>query len=264
MEASVKNTVPVPVSAAENTDNITIDAGERYSRVRRLIGDELAAKVASLRVLLLGLGGVGSYAFEGLVRSGVRNITAVDSDSYEVSNLNRQLYAVEATLGTPKPEAAVMRAKAVDGTLDGVKGITMMITPENAADMIEKANPDIILDAIDNVSAKIAVASYAHEHGIKLIMCLGTGNRLDPSKLIVTDLAKTSGCPLARVMRRELKVRNINHCEVVTSTEEPIKVDGRTPASMVFVPAAAGMLLASRVVEFAKTIDSRVPPAVQP
>jgi len=252
MEASVINGTQT-ITTDNKQQNITVDAGERTSRVRRLIGDELAAKVASLRVLLLGLGGVGSYAFEGLVRSGVRCITAVDSDCYEVSNLNRQLYAVEATLGMPKPDAAVMRAKEVDSTLSGVTGITMMITPENAADMIEKANPDIILDAIDNVSAKIAVARYAHEHGIKLVMCLGTGNRLDPSHLKVTDLAKTSGCPLARVMRYELKKHGITHVEVITSDEEPIKVDGRTPASMVFVPAAAGMLLASRVVEFAKT-----------
>jgi len=224
---------------------------ERLSRVITLIGEETTDKLSEMHVLLLGLGGVGSYAFEALVRSGIGHITAVDRDCYEVSNLNRQLYATTDTIGRSKAEVAAERAKSIAPECE-VRGIVEFVTPENAAQLIESVRPDIILDAIDNVSAKIAAAEYAYSHGIKMVMCLGTGNRLDPSRLCITDINKTSGCPLARVMRRELKKRGVHKQEVVFSEEVPVDVGQRTPASMVFVPAAAGMLLASRAVDFVR------------
>ena len=219
----------------------------RLSRVRTLIGDETTDKLTQMRVLLLGIGGVGSYAFEALVRSGIGHITAVDRDCFEESNLNRQLYATVETIGRPKAEVAAERAKAITDECEVIP-VVEFVTPENAAQLIENARPDIILDAIDNVSAKIAVAEYAYSNKIKSVMCLGTGNRLDPSKLRITDINETSGCPLARVMRRELKKRGIHKQDVVFSDEVPVDVGQRTPASMVFVPAAAGMLMASRTV----------------
>ncbi len=226
------------------------------SRVRGLIGDSETDRIASLSVLLLGLGGVGSYAFEALVRSGVGRITVVDSDDYEVSNLNRQLYATRETLGQPKVEVAARRAVEINPECV-VTPIKEFITRENAENIVRISQPDVILDAIDNVTAKLRMAELAFERKIRMVSCLGTGNRLDVSKLKICDIAQTFGCPLARIMRRELKKRGIYSMEVVFSDETPVEVETRTPASMVFVPAAAGMLLASSILSFDKQKQSQ-------
>ncbi len=229
---------------------------ETLSRLTRLLGGDAVGKLEGASVLLFGLGGVGSYAFEGLVRSGIGRITVVDRDEYEPSNLNRQLYATRETVGQPKVDAAVRRAALLFPSCR-VEPVRVFLTPENAAALIDRVRPDVMIDAIDNVSAKIAIALHAAEKKIPLCCCLGTGNRLDPTKLRLTDLFATSGCPLARVMLRELRKRGLASLPVLVSDEEPIPVDSRTPASCAFVPAAAGMSLASWAV---RTLIRQQPP----
>lgn len=239
--------------------NETLPREETLSRLIRLLGGEAVKRLEGASVLLFGLGGVGSYAFEGLVRSGIGRIAVVDKDEYEPSNLNRQLYATGETMGLPKTEAAVRRAALLFPSCR-VEPIRVFLTPDNAAGVIGSVRPDVMIDAIDNVSAKVAIALYAAETGIPLCCCLGTGNRLDPTRLRFADLFETSGCPLARVMRRELRKRGLTSLPTLVSDEEPIPVDSRTPASCAFVPAAAGMSLASWAV---RTILGSRSPAEQ-
>ena len=230
---------------------------KRYERERMLIGDEALAKLRGAKVMLFGVGGVGSYTAEALGRAGVGSIVLVDNDTVSVTNINRQLCALESTVGRLKTEVVAERLRDIDHTVN-VECVSMFVLPENI-DELDLGSCDFIIDAIDTVSAKIAIAVRAAELGVPMISSMGTGNKLDPTALKISDLSKTSGCPLARVMRRELKKRGITHLPVVYSEEMPIipsidqaELDGAKkipPGSISFVPSVAGLLAASFAVK---------------
>ena len=228
-----------------------------FLRNEMLWGPEAQARLARAHVLLLGLGGVGSYAAECLARSGVGELTLVDSDTIALTNLNRQLEALHSTLGQPKAEAVAARLRDInpDAELHPVHGL--YDAAHRDCFFPEGCRYDYIVDAIDLVSCKLDLAETALKLNIPLIAALGTGNKLDPTLLQVTDISKTYGCPLARVMRKELRTRGIHHLKVVFSPEKPVSPaqpeappPGRrsVPASNPWVPATAGLLLGSAVV----------------
>ena len=228
-----------------------------FLRNEMLWGPEAQRRLERSHVLLLGLGGVGSYAAECLARSGIGELTVVDSDTVALTNLNRQLEALHSTLGQPKAEAAAARLRDINPALKLHPIYGLYDAAHRDRFFPEGCRYDYIVDAIDLVSCKLDLAETALRLHIPLIMALGTGNKLDPTLLQVTDISKTSGCPLARVMRKELRSRGIQHLKVVFSPEEPAAVSqpetpppGRrsVPASNPWVPAAAGLLLGSAVV----------------
>lgn len=230
-------------------------------RTEMILGSENMEKLHKAKVVLLGLGGVGGTCFESLVRGGVGKIVVVDDDVFTLSNLNRQLLSTYENIGRHKVDAALERAEKINRQCE-VIGIKAFINSENLADIITE-DTDYVIDAIDTVTSKLQVIEYCKKNNVKVISSMGTGNKLDPSKLQVTDIKKTTMCPLAKVMRRELKNRGINHVKVVASTEKPLVpmvlegevVEGAvsslkkrsTPGSTSFVPPAAGLLLASEV-----------------
>ncbi len=220
-----------------------------------LLGDEAMEKLARSRVAVFGLGGVGGYVVEALARSGVGALDLIDSDTVAPSNLNRQIIAAASTLGMPKVDAAEARVKSINPAC-AVRKSTAFFLPENAGDF-DFAAWDYVADAIDTVSGKIALVLAARAAGTPIISAMGTGNKLDPSRLRLSDLYETSVCPLARVMRRELKKRGISGVKVVYSREEarqsgpaadasPFRRS--TPGSISFVPSAAGLILAGAIV----------------
>ena len=222
-------------------------------RTALLLGEEALKKLEQCHVAVFGLGGVGSYAVEALVRSGIGTLTLIDCDVYSETNRNRQLYATAETVGQRKTEVAKARAASVAPECE-VHTLDLFYTPENA-EAVDFSQFDYIIDAIDTVTSKIDLICRAATAGVPLISSMGTGNKLDPTKLRVTDLYKTEGCPLARVLRRELKKRGIKALKVVFSDEEPkkcvVRDDASTrhaPASAVFVPACAGMILAAEAI----------------
>ena len=226
---------------------------ERFSRTERVLGAEALVKLSGASVILFGVGGVGGAACEALVRAGIGKLTVVDKDTVDITNLNRQLVATENTVGMKKTDAAEMRALSINPDIVFVKK-DMFYLPENA-DEIDLCEYDFIVDAIDNVSAKIELAVRAQNAGVPIISSMGTGNKVHPELLKIADIYKTSVCPLARVMRRELKARGVKHLAVVYSEEEPVKTDGRTPGSTSFVPPAAGYIAASYVIRNLLNID---------
>ena len=225
---------------------------ERFEREELLIGKEALAKLKSARVCLFGVGGVGSYVAEALARAGVGAIDIVDNDTVNVTNINRQLCALTSTVGRNKVDVIAERLSDINPKLK-ITARCEFVLPENMGNY-DFSVYDYIVDAIDTVSAKIAIIEKAKTMGIPVISCMGTGNKLDASALVVTDIAKTSICPLARVMRRELKARGISHLKVVYSTAPPIKTgsvsDNGKPvvASISFVPSVAGLLAAGEVI----------------
>jgi len=230
---------------------------ERFLRNEMFWGPEGQKKLAAAHVILFGLGGVGSYTAECLARSGIGELTLVDSDTVSVSNINRQLEALDSTVGMPKADAVAARLRDINpalilhpihGTYDAAH--RDIFFPDGC-------RYDYIVDAIDLVSCKLDLAETALRLNIPLLMALGTGNKLDPSQLRLTDISETFGCPLARVMRKELRSRGVLHQRVVFSPEEPAPTQqtetpppGRrsVPASNPWVPATAGLLLGSAVV----------------
>jgi len=230
---------------------------ERFLRNEMMWGEDGQKRLANAHVILFGLGGVGSYVAECLARSGVGELTLVDSDTVSVSNINRQLEALTSTVGMPKAEAVAARIRDInpDAVLHPVHGLYHAETRNQF--FPEGCRYDYIVDAIDLVSCKLDLLETARRLEIPLIMALGTGNKLDPSLLRVSDIAETYGCPLARVMRKELKKRGILHQKVVFSPEEPVPTTqneapppGRrsVPASNPWVPATAGLLMGSTVI----------------
>lgn len=227
----------------------------RFLRTRMLLGADAMERLEKAHVCVLGLGGVGSWCAEALARSGVGELTLMDQDQVETSNLNRQAEALESTLGLPKAEAMAQRVLAVNPACQ-VHPVQGRYEVETREDFFAQRY-DYIVDAIDLVSCKLDLIETALRRGVPIISALGTGNKLDASLLRVSDLSKTEGCPLARVVRKELRNRGILHHKVVWSPEEARKADqpeapppGRrsVPASVVWVPASAGLLLASEVV----------------
>ncbi len=226
---------------------------EKFSRTSCLLGEENLKRLNDCHIALFGVGGVGSYALEALVRSGVGNIDVYDSDTVDITNFNRQIIAVDDELGNDKVDAATRRAKQINKNIN-IVGHKMFYLPRNA-DKVDLSKYDFVIDAIDTVTSKIELAVRAEKLGVPIISVMGTGNKLDPTAIEVTDIYKTKNCPLARVMRRELKSRGVKGLTVVYSTEIQRSIiasesDGRhSPASAVFVPAAAGMTAAAEVIK---------------
>lgn len=215
-------------------------------RTEMLIGKEGLARLKNARVAVFGLGGVGSYAAEALVRSGVGYIMAVDGDTVSDSNLNRQLIALDSTVGMDKCE--VFKARAKDISPDAVVDARKQFVLQDNIDELCLESFDFVIDAVDTVAAKVAIIKKCKQNGVGIISCMGTGNKLRPEMLEITDIFNTSGCPLARVMRTRLKKEGIDSLTVVFSREQPIRTGERVPGSMAFVPGAAGLMAASVVV----------------
>ncbi len=230
---------------------------ETFVRSAMLLGEDAMKKLSGSRVLLFGVGGVGSAAAECLARSGVGSVGLCDNDVVSPSNLNRQLVALHSTLGQRKTSAAARRMRDINPAIQ-VREYPIFYGTETA-DQIDLTEYDYIIDAIDTVSAKLLLIESAKALHIPIISCMGTGNKLDPTALCVTDLQKTSGCPLARVMRYELRKRGITSLKVVFSTEPPMKplfdpqdagARRATPGSVSFVPPVAGMIAAGEAVRY--------------
>ncbi len=226
---------------------------DRFSRTHMILGDEAMNKLGSARVAVFGVGGVGGYAVEALVRSGVGTIDVFDNDIVSESNLNRQIIATEKTIGMPKVDAVAERAEMINPDIVINKNQCFYM-PDNA-DNYDLSVYSYIIDAIDTVTAKIELICRAKAIGVPIISSMGTGNKLEASMLEVSDIKKTQMCPLARVMRRELKNRGITSLKVVYSKEQPLRpvndTDGAKtpPGSVAFVPATAGLIAAGEVVK---------------
>ena len=230
---------------------------DQFTRTRLLLGGEGMERLRRARVAVFGLGGVGGYVVEALARSGVGALDLIDKDTISFSNLNRQILATHATLGQYKTDAAARRVRDINPEA-AVTTYTAFFTPETSG-QFDFSRYDYVVDAIDTVTGKIELAVRSFEAGTPIISCMGAGNKLDAAALCVADLAKTSVCPLARVLRKELGKRGIRHMKVVYSKEPPLTPDGagedvppegrrQIPGSTAFVPAAAGLILAGEVV----------------
>ena len=224
---------------------------EEFCRTERLLGAAAVEKLLQSRVAVFGIGGVGGHAAEALVRSGIGALDIIDGDEVALSNINRQIIALHSTVGMPKTEAAAERFLDINPNLR-LKKFQLRLSEETAGEFDFSAY-DYVIDAIDDVRAKVLLAVKCKESGTPLISSMGAGNKVDPTKFQVADIYKTSVCPLARVMRRELKQRGIEHLKVVFSTElpaAPTKEGERVvPASCAFVPSVAGLIIASEVVK---------------
>lgn len=226
----------------------------QYERTELLFGEGSTDKLKSKKVIVFGAGGVGSYVLEALARAGVGTVAVCDSDTVALSNINRQLIATHKTVGMDKTEAVRLRIAEIDPSIN-VTDIKKFVTKDNLDEFNLDAY-DYIVDAIDTVSAKIALAVYAEKNNIPIISSMGTGNKLCPERFRVSDIYKTSVCPLARVMRYELKKRGVRHLKVVWSDEEAISpenpiIEGKRiiPGSAPFVPGAAGLIIAGEVIK---------------
>lgn len=231
---------------------------EQFSRTQLLLGEEAMEKLRNARVAVFGIGGVGGYTVEALARSGVGQLDLIDSDTVSVSNINRQILATHSTVGRLKVDVAKDRILDINPNCV-VRTYPCFYLPDTA-DQFDFSAYDYIVDAIDTVTGKLQLVQQAHAAGTPIICSMGTGNKLDPSAFQVADISKTSVCPLARIMRKELKKRGINHVKVVYSqedaltpvgAEEEMKLLGKRqiPGSVSFVPGAAGLILAGEVIK---------------
>lgn len=219
---------------------------ERFSRTELLIGAESLKRLKNARVAVFGIGGVGGYVVEVLARSGVGTLDLIDADVVSLSNINRQIIAAENTIGRSKVDVAKERVLGINPEIN-VYIHKVFYLPETAG-QFDFTLYDYVVDAIDTVTGKIGLVMQAKKAGVPIISCMGTGNKLDASAFRVADIYDTSVCPLARVMRRELKKRGVQELKVVYSQEEP-KIKGhQVPGSIAFVPPAAGLILAGEVV----------------
>lgn len=233
----------------------------QFIRTQMLVGKQGIEKLKNSTVAVFGVGGVGGYTVEALARSGVGTIVIIDNDTVSLSNINRQIIATHDTLGMLKTDAAEMRIKSINPDCTVIKHNCFFL-PENA-DSFDFSKYDYIVDAIDTVSGKIELVMKAISEGTPIISSMGAGNKLDPTQFEVSDISKTSVCPLARVMRRELKKRGVNHLKVVYSKEQavtPFEADEikdekdfarrrALPGSVAFVPSVAGLIIAGEVIK---------------
>ena len=227
---------------------------EFTSRTARLIGSDGVARLAASTVLILGLGGVGGYVLEGLARAGVGHFILADCDVFTESNLNRQILATRDALGRKKTEVARERVTSINPAATVVP-FDAFLDAGNIPDLFSLGTISFCVDAVDNVTAKIAAVCEARRRGIPVVTCMGTGNHLDPSRFVLGDVERSSVCPLARVMRTELRRRGIRGVTALWSTEPPLKEtapDGERlpPASVSYVPSVAGLLIAGYVIRF--------------
>ena len=221
----------------------------QFSRTELLIGDKAIEKLNKSKVAIFGIGGVGSFVVEGLVRAGVENFILVDNDKICLTNLNRQLIATHKTIEKSKVEVAKERILEINPNAK-VETYQEFFMPESKELLDETV--DYIVDSVDTVTAKIELVVRANKLNIPIISSMGTGNKLDPTRFEVTDIYKTSVCPLAKVMRKELRARGIKELKVVYSKEEPIKLESdrnQVPGSISFVPSVAGLIIAGEVIK---------------
>ena len=231
---------------------------EQFLRTQMLLGTEALERLQKARVAVFGIGGVGGYTVEALARSGIGQLDLIDSDSVSVSNINRQILATHSTVGLPKVEAARRRILDINPACV-VRTHQVFYTPETAG-LFDFTQYNYIVDAIDTVTGKLQLAERARDAGTPIISCMGTGNKLDAAAFQVSDISKTTMCPLARIMRKELGKRGIKHMKVVYSTEEALTPTGweeeaaalgkrQIPGSVAFVPGTAGLILAGEVIK---------------
>ena len=227
-----------------------------FCRTELLIGEEGIEKLHNSKVIVFGIGGVGSFVVEALTRAGVGNLILVDNDTVCISNLNRQIHATQATVESVKVEAMKARVLSINPNCK-VEAKQEFITADNIQEIIPE-DMDYVVDAIDTVTSKLALAEYCYKNDIKLIASMGTGNKIDPTQFRVTDVFKTKVCPLAKVMRTELRKRGVKKLKVVYSEEIPMVPNkGRavpskkrqTPGSISFVPPVAGMIIGGEVIK---------------
>ena len=243
----------------QDNEKVKDKMNDQFQRTRMLIGQEGLDRLAAARVLVFGVGGVGGYVCEALCRAGVGRIDIVDKDVVDVTSINRQIIATHQTIGRPKVEVCRERMLSINPDVK-VDARQCFYLPERASDFDFGAY-DYVVDAVDNVTAKIDIICNAKEAGVPVISSMGTGNKLDPSMFKITDIEKTKVCPLAKVVRKELRKRGVSGVKVLYSEEEPRKPSGelmdedsadgaakRTPASISFVPSCAGLMIAGRVV----------------
>ena len=227
---------------------------DRFSREEMLIGAEALEKLKQAKVAVVGIGGVGSYVVEALARAGVGKLVLVDKDVVDETNINRQLIALQSTIGLPKVEVAKQRVLDINPEIE-VTIYNEFFMPDTEG--IIDNTLDYIVDAVDTVTAKIELVMRANKQNIPIICSMGTGNKLDPTRFEVTDIFKTEVDPLSKVMRKELKERGIKKLKVVYSKEEPYRIEKenetnderRTPASISFVPSVAGLIIAGEVIK---------------
>ena len=220
---------------------------KQFSRFIPLIGEDKFKTLSRAKVMVFGVGGVGGYVVEALARSGITHLIVVDNDVVEESNINRQIIATYETIGQPKVEVIKKRILSINPDAK-VNAIQKFYLPENSGEF-DFSNVDYIIDCVDTVSAKLSIVSKAKELNIPVISAMGAGNKLDPTKLEISDIYKTSVDPLCKVMRRELKKLGINILKVAYSKEPPIKLNNRTPNSGAAVPPSMGLLIASEVIK---------------
>ncbi len=222
---------------------------EQFQRTRRLIGENAVDRLQKSCVAVFGLGGVGSFTAEALARAGIGRLILVDCDIVSESNINRQLIALHSTIGQAKAE---LMAKRIGDINPEAQILPLVLRYDEATvESVALEECDYIVDAVDSVSAKLLLAQQAKRLGKPIISCMGTGNKLDPSAFRIADINESSVCPLARVMRRELKKRGISSLKVLYSTEaprKPLEGDERVPASISYLPSVAGLLLAGEVI----------------
>jgi len=229
---------------------------DAYTRSAMLLGRDAINKLQQTHVVVFGVGGVGGNCIETLARSGVGELTIIDNDTISITNLNRQIVALHSTIGKYKVD--VMKERLLDINPNIKVNTYNLFILQDTIDQIDFTKFDYIVDAVDTISAKLLIIEYAKKANIPIISSMGTGNKLDPSKLMIMDISKTNHCPLAKVMRKELKNRNIKDVKVLSSNEIPIKQvisdnDEKThknvvPGSVAFVPNVAGMLIAREII----------------
>lgn len=236
------------------------------SRTEMLIGENNLNKIKKANIIVFGLGGVGSYVVEGLVRSGIQNIAIIDNDVIDITNINRQIIANINTVGFPKVKIESERILSINPDSNIIE-FQEFASKDNIDKIINKVNCkfctinkeldktsknfaiNYVIDAIDTVSSKLEIIKFCSKNNIPIISCMGTGNKLDANKFEITDITKTSVCPLAKVIRKELRKLRISHLKVLYSKEVPIKTNISIPASISFVPSIAGLLIASEVIK---------------
>ena len=219
----------------------------RFEREELLIGQEDLSRLKDSKILLFGVGGVGGYTAECLARAGIGHLTIVDADKVDITNINRQILALDSTIGRYKVDVCKERILDINPQAEVITK-NLFYLPETSGEF-DFGEYDYIADCIDTVAAKIDIICRAKEAGTPVISAMGAAGKLDPTQFVVTDISKTSYCPLAKVMRRELRQRGINHLKVVYSPESPIPPkEGRRPGTISFVPAACGITLAGAVI----------------
>lgn len=226
----------------------------QFSRTKMLIGESALEKLSASKVAVFGVGGVGGYVVEALARAGVGNIDLIDNDEINISNLNRQIIALHSTLGKAKVDVIEERIHDINPQIN-TQTFKTFFSPETS-DMFDFSKYDYVIDAIDSVTGKIELILKSQQENTPIISSMGTGNKLHPEMFEISDIYKTSVCPLAKVMRRELKQRGVKKLKVLYSKETPIKDKGvRTPSSISFVPPVAGLIIAGEVIRDLLNLD---------